>query len=641
MTASLKQYWDLLAHHIRPQRGQFTLLVVLMLSGIGLQLVNPQIMRRFIDAALSGSGSESGLLWTAAAFIAIALVQQVVAVGMTYLGESVAWTATNALRAELAWHCLNLDMSFHNNHTPGELIERIDGDVAELKNFFSQFVVALIGNGLLLAGILIVLFFEDWRVGLAFTLFAGLSLAIMMRLRDIAVQDQKDSREAQAGLFGFIEEQLTGTEDVRSSGAVDYSLRELTRLQGSILKAEKRAHFKIWILNNATGGALTFANILAVTAGYLLFTNGMVTIGTAYLFVHYMNMLENPLWALTRQIESFQKIGACVQRLNELRRIQSKVKDSSASLPLATGALGLRFEDVSFAYQDGKVNGNSKLNGSSQPVTAAEPASPNKNGHKKAPAVTALQPETGYAQNKPGSTPALVEGETPVLHDLSFALAPGRVLGLLGHTGSGKTTLTRLVFRMFDPSAGRILLGETDLRDAGLEELRQRVGVVTQDVQLFRASVRDNLTFFDSSISDSQILAAIEALGLQGWYRSLPDGLDTSLDSGGHSLSAGEGQLLALTRIFLRSPGLVILDEASSRLDPATEQHIERALDRLLHERTAIIIAHRLGTVQRADDILILKDGRVVEFGRREALARDPDSHFASLLRTGLEEVLV
>ncbi len=167
------------------------------------------------------------------------------------------------------------------------------------------------------------------------------------------------------------------------------------------------------------------------------------------------------------------------------------------------------------------------------------------------------------------------------------------------------------------------------------------MAIVTQDVQLFRATVRDNLTFFDRRISDERIRAVIAQLGLDDWLQGLPKGLATLLDTGGHSLSAGEGQLLAFTRVFLRDPGLVILDEASSRLDPATEQRIERAIDRLLRGRTAIVIAHRLGTVHRADDILILEDGRVSEYGAREELVHDPASHFSQLLQTGLEEVLV
>jgi ATP-binding cassette, subfamily B, bacterial len=153
--------------------------------------------------------------------------------------------------------------------------------------------------------------------------------------------------------------------------------------------------------------------------------------------------------------------------------------------------------------------------------------------------------------------------------------------------------------------------------------------------------VRDNLTFFDRSISDEQIFTTLEKLELGDWLRSLPQGLDTELDTGSRSLSAGEAQLLAFTRVFLRNPGLVILDEASSRLDPATEQRLERAIDMLLQNRTAIIIAHRLGTVHRADEIIILDDGQVAEYGNRQKLAADPNSRFYQLLQTGLEEVLV
>ena len=174
-----------------------------------------------------------------------------------------------------------------------------------------------------------------------------------------------------------------------------------------------------------------------------------------------------------------------------------------------------------------------------------------------------------------------------------------------------------------------------------LDQLRHKIGLVTQDVQLFQASVRDNLTLFDDSIPDERIVRALVDLGLHHWYQSLPEGLDTILGPGGGGLSAGEAQLLAFTRVFLRDPGLVILDEASSRLDPATEQLIERAVDKLLRDRTGIIIAHRLATVQRADEILILDEGQIIEHGPRALLAGDRDSRFYSLLRTGLEEVLV
>ena len=231
-----------------------------------------------------------------------------------------------------------------------------------------------------------------------------------------------------------------------------------------------------------------------------------------------------------------------------------------------------------------------------------------------------------------------------MLHDLTFTLAPGRVLGILGRTGSGKTTLTRLLFRLYDVDQGHIRLDGVDIRQARLSDLRRHVGMVTQEVQLFAASLRDNLTLFQNygrqPIPDAQMQQTLTQLGLGSWLQELPHGLDTQLTAGGQGLSAGQAQLLAFARVYLRNPRLVVLDEASSRLDPATEQLLEQAIDRLLVGRTAIIIAHRLGTVQRADDILILDNGRIVEFGERLALANNPQSRIYQLLQTGMEAML-
>jgi ABC-type multidrug transport system fused ATPase/permease subunit len=226
------------------------------------------------------------------------------------------------------------------------------------------------------------------------------------------------------------------------------------------------------------------------------------------------------------------------------------------------------------------------------------------------------------------------------LKDVTFQLEAGQVLGVLGRTGSGKTTLARLLLRLYDPQEGEIRVEDVPIRSIREASLRQRVGMITQDVQLFHASVRDNLTFFEPDVPDDLLRAQLIDLGLWPRIAALPNGLDTELATGGRGLSAGEAQLLTCARLFLRDPGLVILDEASARLDPATERLIEQAIDRLLTHRTGIIIAHRLKTVLRADRILILEDGCIVEDGDREALQRDPQSRFYQLLQTGLEEVL-
>lgn len=580
MKLSFSAYYHLLADHIRPQRGRFFLLAALLFGSIGLRIFAPQIMRQFIDSALAGAALQT-LTWTALAFIGIALTQQVVAIGVTWLGENVAWTATNALRAELAEHALHLDMKFHNDHTPGELIERIDGDVTELATFFSQFALNLIANGFLLVGILIALFLEDWRAGLAFTVYSFLTIFILGKMKDIAVPHQKARREAEAQYYGFIEEQLSGTEDIRSSGAVGFSIRELFRHQGEILKHNRKSHFKRWIIENAMGLALTTGSLLAIVSGYWLFTAGVITIGTVYLFVHYINLLEEPFWAMTHEIESFQTIGACVERLTEFKAFKREVRNE-AGLDVESHPIQLTFDDVTFSYN----------------------------------------------------------GDDAVLTRLSFDLRAGSVLGLLGRTGSGKTTIGRLIFRLYDVNSGSVKINNADIRDHHLGSLRRDIAIVTQDVQLFKASIRENLTFFDRTISNEKIIATLEELELGDWYASLPQGLDSVLETGSRSLSAGEAQLLAFTRVFLKNPGLVILDEASSRLDPATEVKLERAIDKLLKGRTAIIIAHKLDTLHRADNVLILEKGNILEYGNRKQLASDSTSRFYQLLQTGMEEVL-
>ncbi len=580
MKLPFKQYWDLLSQYIRPQKKRFALLSVLLLSSIGMQLINPQIMRFFIDTTQTTRETRA-LVIAAIAFISVALIQAVVGVSATYVGENVAWTATNNLRAEMARHCLNLDMSYHNNVSPGELIERIDGDVAELSNFFSQLVIRVLGNIILLFGILVALLLEDWRAGSAFTVLSIVTLLALNAVRGIAIPFQKKFREAVADLFGYLEERLAGTEDIRASGAVDFVILGIYKLSINILKYWRASSRRFIIVRFVAGFFMVLGIAIALVTGYYLFQDGLITLGTVYLIVTYTTLLRRPIRELTQQVENLQNIGAATERLIELRAIKPKILDGPG-VEIPGGPLSLAFENVNFAYKE----------------------------------------------------------DEQVLEAIDFQIKPGTVIGVLGRTGSGKTTLARLVFRLYDPTHGRITLGGVPLTQALLAALRSRVALVTQDVQLFQATIRDNITFFDPSIPDKRIIEVIDQLGLTEWLQRQPNGLDTKLESGGRSISAGEAQLLAFTRIFLRDPGLVILDEASSRLDPATEQLIERAIDKLLLNRTAIIIAHRLGTLHRTSEILILEDGRVIEHGDREKLAADPATRFHGLLRTGLEEVL-
>jgi ATP-binding cassette, subfamily B, bacterial len=607
MNVPLKRYLALLSEYLRPQSRRVLALATLLFASIGLQLLNPQILRSFIDSA-TAQGPQRDLFIAALLFIGVALANQVLSVGAAYLGENVGWTATNALRADLAAHCLKLDMSFHKARTPGELIERIDGDVNALSSFFSKFVIDMLSNVVLLIGVLVLLFFEDWRIGLGMSAFALVALAILIRMRSIAVPYWTAVREASAHFFGFLGERLAGTEDIRSSAATGYVMRQFYGLLRGWLPLQRKAGlagYSMWMTT-----LLLFAggNAVAFCLGAYLYQAGTITIGTVYIIFYYTELLRQPIEQIRTQLQELQKAGASIERVEELFHTRSRISDGVGT-PIPAGALAVELDRVSFDYNDER-----------RKTEDDRPNTPDDD-----PSSFVLRPSSS------------------VLSDVSFTLAPGRVLGLLGRTGSGKTTLARLLLRLYDPTSGTICLGGVPAPAARLGNLRRRVGMVTQDVQLFQATVRDNLTFFNRAISDARIMDALDDLGLRDWLLALPAGLDSELGAGA-GLSAGEAQLLAFARLFLADPGLVILDEASSRLDPATEQLVEQAVGKLLRSagarRTGVIIAHRLATVQRADDILILDGGRILEYGPRDQLARDPDSHFAQLLRTGMEEVL-
>lgn len=601
---TVSQAVKLLWRYLHARKGPMALLGALLLGSIGLQLLAPQVIRRFLDMAQTGAAGQA-LTATAVLFFLTVLGQKSLSLLSTYVGEDLGWKATNALRVDLARHVLRLDMGFHKLRTPGELIERIDGDVGTLAESFSQLIVQVLGNGLLVLGLLALQFHEDWRFGLIGLTYAIITLFFLRAIQKPQTAIWSKVRQGYAELYGLLEERINGTEDIRANGGEGYVLYRMAPLMAGInAQRVKGAVFGGFTFST---GYLLYTLTWVATLGLAgtLFLRGELTIGTVYLLAYYVGLLESPLKYIRRQVENLQRAMASMDRVTELLQLQPQVQERvTAVLPPTPPSV--QFTGVSFAYND------------------REPLSVNRKSLTEYGLRT-----TDY-----------------VLHNVTFTLEAGKVLGLLGRTGSGKTTLTRLLFRLYDVDAGAIALNGIDLRNVALADLRGRVGMVTQDVQLFAATVRDNLTLFrgydpnSSPISDAEIMAALEALGLDDWLGSLPDDLDTMLATGGQGLSAGEAQLLALTRVFLRDPQLVILDEASSRLDPATERQVELALDRLLTGRTAVIIAHRLSTVQRANDILILENGRIVEHGPRTKLAANPDSRFAHLLRTGLEEVL-
>jgi ATP-binding cassette, subfamily B, bacterial len=541
----MQTYGGFLRRYLAPQAGAVVTMAVLLLGSIGLQLAGPQVIRRFIEVGqAAGEGVAAVklplLIRWAIFFMAVSVAARAVRAMAAYWSERVAWTATNALRIDLLDHLLRLDLAFHKERTAGELIERVDGDTGALAGFFSRMVVQFLGSGLLMAGIIISLALVDVWLGLAFAAFIIMTILLLNWLRARAVPRQMAAREQQAQVYGLLGEVLSATEDIQSSGAAPYAVRRFTAKLREWFPAHRSAELSgtlVWVTGLA---AFAAADGIAYLLGGRLFMVGRISLGTLFLVAAYAGQLAQPIETIRREMQELQRAGAGLARVRELFAIRPRVVEGDGVLP--QGPLAVEFHNLSFAYEDG----------------------------------------------------------VPVLRDISLQLPPGQVLGVVGRTGSGKSTLARLLTRQVDPTGGQVLVGDMDLRRVSFPSLRSRVAMVTQEVQLFAATLRENLTLFDATIPDERLRGVLEQLGLGAWS------LETKITPGG--LSAGEAQLLAFARVFLGDPGLIILDEASSRLDPETEGRLDKALERLLKGRTAVIIAHRPATLRHADVMLKVEE---------------------------------
>lgn len=565
----------LVAAYLWPGRGAALALAAAILASTVLPLLAPELTRRVVDGAIAGE-PVNDLITLALVYLAVAVGAQATKVLTAWLASRLAWDGTNRLRERLAEHALSLDLGFHGRRTPGEMIERVDGDVVALSDFVVAFLLDVLASVLLLAGVLVLVFAADARIGAVLLVYAGLMAILVVRLQRRAVPAATAVRETFAQLFGSLEERLAAAEDIRANGAGTHVVNRFHEASADVYRADLRAERiggGVFVVTN-----LAFAGATAVVLGLavVLTRSGALTIGTAVLLLQYTQMVRRPFERIVDQLQQYQKALAGMARIGELLAERPVLPDPvGGGRPLPHGPLSIELDDVGFAYAD--------------------------------------------------------DNEV-VLAEVALSLAAGQSLGLVGRTGSGKTTIARLLLRLYDPTAGAVRLGGVDLRHADPTSLRRRVAIVTQDVQVFEASVRDNLTLFRDHPDDARLQHVLDELGLEPWLDSLPDGLDTELGASGAGLSAGEAQLLAFARAFLADPGLVVLDEASSRLDPGTEAVIERAIDRLLAGRTAVLIAHRLSSLARVDAIAVVDDGRVVEQGPRAGLASDPTSRFARLL---------
>jgi len=555
-------------------------LAALLVVAVGLPVLAQLLLGRFVDRAADGATSGS-LTRIALGFGGLLLVANVLQLVVTALAVRLAWRVGNRLRVDLCRHALALDLSWHGEHSAGEVIERVDGDIDAVTRFASTAVLQLVGNGAVLVAVVATALVVEWRAGLVLLATVCAAVGVLVRLRTIAVAHHDHERETMGHLYGDLEDRLGGLEDLRANGAGGWAVDRLHRHSARAWRAARRATFRSEGAYAATGATFALGTAATLAVAALLAGRGQLTLGTVLVLFRFVQMVRQPLERIGEQLTEFQKAIAGLRRAARLLATPITLQPGTEALP--AGPLPVDLDAVSLRYRTEAAGDDDGV------------------GHL-------------------------------ALRDVELHLAPGTSVGVVGRTGSGKTSLGRLLARFWDPTAGAVRLGGVDLRRADPASLRARVAVVTQEVEVLRASVRDNLTMFGTvAASDDELVAALADVGLGAWLDALPAGLDTELD-GTTRLSGGEAQLLAFARVLLADAGLVVLDEATSRLDPATEERVAAATRRLREGRTLVVVAHRLATLDEVDEVCVVEDGRIVEHGRRTALAADPSSRFARLL---------
>ena len=575
MASSSQRNQRALAQMLLPHARRWAGLAVLVAVGSSLLLAGPLVVRRIVDRATNGSGV-SELRNLAFVFLAIVIAAQVMQVIVARSATIIAWRTTNEVRLDITAHVLGLDHEFHRRHTPGELIQRVDGDVTSVSELLGRVVPKALGAALLIGGMVAVVTVIDWRVGLGMFVYVAAAVGLVLMTRHRAVAESSDELGAHARLYGGIEERLNAAEDLRSNGAGGHAMWRFVEDSAGALAASVRRETAFLGMWWSVQGVVVAGTVISLVASSLLVSRGSMTIGTAFLLFQYVLLIERPLEEVVHELETVQKATGAMRRVAELLAIEPTIVDAGTTSPPA-GALDVAFDGVAFDYGD----------------------------------------------------------DQPVLTGVSLRIDAGRSIGIVGRTGSGKTTFIRLVLRLVEPISGRIELGGVPIADIPKAELRRRVALVPQEVELLSGSIRDNVALFDPEPTEDDVIAALRAVGLD----ALADGgVERVLGAGGAGLSAGEAQLLAMARVWLRDPDVVVLDEATARVDPVTEARLQTAIRALMRGRTTLVIAHRLSTLRDVDDIAVFERGLVVENGPRAALAEDTGSRFHRLLSLALDD---
>jgi ATP-binding cassette subfamily B protein len=576
-----------IARFAAPYRRELTLFLVLIVLAALLAVLNPLIFKKIIDDGIGTNPPESG---DPGLVIALALLVAGLAIVDAGLQLWSRWFSTRIgegliydMRSAVYTHISRMPIAFFTRTQTGALISRLNNDVLGAQQAFTGTLSGVVSNVIGVVLTLTAMLVLSWQI----TLLSLVLLPVfIIPAKLIGTKLQALTRESYA-----LNAQMTNsmTERFNVSGALLVKLFGRPESEEHAFR-DKAGRVRDIGVTSAMYGRVFFVSLTTVAAlatamvygvGGVLAAQGALGVGTVVALAAYLTRLYGPLTALSNVRVDVMTALVSFERVFEVLDLEPMVKEKPDAVDLQPGATSLEFDGVVFAYP------------TAEQVSLASLES------------------VAVLDQTPSST---------VLRGISFRAEPGQLVALVGPSGAGKTTISQLVTRMYDVDEGAVRIGGLDVRDVTMQSLRDTVGVVTQDAHMFHDTIRANLLYAAPDADEARLWAALDAAQVGGLVRSLQDGLDTLVGDRGYRLSGGEKQRMAIARLLLKAPGVVVLDEATAHLDSESEAAVQRALSTALAGRTSLVIAHRLSTVREADQILVLEDGRVVERGRHEEL---------------------
>ncbi len=608
--------------YARPYWSQLAGMLVTILLGAGLTLVTPLIFRTLIDQVLP-SKDVGRLEALALVLLLIPVLNSLIAIIQRRLNAAVGEGVTYDLRSALFSRLQQMSFRFFTSTRVGELMSRLNNDVLGAQNAISNTMVSLVTNLVQAAAILVVMFSLAWRLALAslliIPLFALVARAIAGRLR-LAAHRQM---ELNAQLYAHMNETLNigGALLVKLFGREPLEDQRFRRRAGRVrdIGVERAVLGSSLVAVLGIVGAIGMALAYGIGGYYVI--QGTITVGTIVAVGAYLGVLYAALQGLTSAPVDFITSMVSFERVFEVIDLPAEIVEKQDALALQHVEGGLEFDRVTFRYpltEDGLLRQVKRL-GHMDDVTAVLSLS---NRESEPLAQVSPSAEAGNddkALSDSGAGPAS-QARVEALEGVSFVARPGQLVALVGPSGAGKTTLTYLIPRLYDPTEGSVRIDGHDLRDVSLASLAAAIGMVTQETYLFHDTIRTNLTYARLDAGQAEIEAAARAANIHQFIMDLPERYDTIVGERGYRLSGGEKQRIALARVILKDPRILILDEATSSLDSESEALIQEALKRVLAGRTSIVIAHRLSTILAADLILVMDRGRIVERGTHDEL---------------------